>query len=92
MNEKIIFQIIQYILDKSNSVEFRMHAVIRMRERNISTTDVFEILRNPNYIKKESESSEYSGKYNYRVMGKNDWSVVISVYYPDNLIVVTVIN
>lgn len=64
-----------------------------MRERRITTIDVVEILTNPKYVKKESESSQFHGKYNYRVMGKYEWSVVVSIYYEDDeLAIVTVID
>lgn len=93
MDERIIFQIIQQVLLVGTNIEFTPHAVKRMIERKIASSDVLDILKNPNYIQKEVESSEYSGKYNYRVMGKNDWSVVVSVYYGKNqLVVVTVID
>ncbi|OME54026.1 hypothetical protein BSK59_15710 [Paenibacillus odorifer] len=95
LDERILFQMIVKLLDENEGhAIFTRHAYLRMKERSISVPDVYEILRNPTYIKKESESKDkkFVEKYNYRVMGKFDWSVVISVHYPDNIIVITVID
>lgn len=91
MDERIIFQFIQKLLDEEK-VDFKPHALIRMIQRKITSDDVYEILRNPTYISKEVESSTYSGKYNYRIVGKKEWSVVVSVYFQESLVVITVID
>lgn len=68
------------------------HASQRMDERGIDKNDIIDILLNPTIIEDERESSQYYGKNNYRIMGKNEWSVVLSVYYPEKLIIITVID
>ncbi|MFD2745930.1 DUF4258 domain-containing protein [Paenibacillus yanchengensis] len=68
------------------------HARLRMSQRGINTEDIIYILKNPTYIKKVSESAVIADRYNYRVVGKFDWSVVVSIDYPSKLIIVTVID
>lgn len=92
MDERVIFQMISSMIRDGAKIIETNHAMERMEERGIDKHDIIEILLNPTYIKDERESSEYYGKDNYRVMGKYDWSVVVSVYYPEKLIVITVID
>jgi hypothetical protein len=92
MNEQMILQIIVSMVNVDARIVITRHARERMEERNIGYDDVLQILSNPRYVKKETESSQYHGKYNYRMVGKNEWSIVVSVYYPNKLIVVTVID
>ncbi|EJW14074.1 DUF4258 domain-containing protein [Paenibacillus alvei] len=93
MDERVIFQMIAQMLD-ANKDEFTYHAIKRMRERNIETSDVYDILRNPTEVddERESEDQMFTGKYNYRVKGKFEWSVVISIDFPNNMFIVTVID
>ncbi|TVX86039.1 DUF4258 domain-containing protein [Paenibacillus agilis] len=92
MNEKVVFQMICSMIRDGAKIIETSHATQRMDERGIDKHDIVEILLNPTYIKDERKSSEYYGKDNYRIMGKYDWSVVVSVYFPEKLIVVTVID
>ncbi|ALA47998.1 DUF4258 domain-containing protein [Brevibacillus laterosporus] len=92
MNEKLILQTIAFMINNGARIIETGHATERMEERRINKRDIVEILLNPTYISNERESNQYYGKNNYRVMGKHDWSVVVSVYYPEKLIIITVID
>lgn len=92
MNERVIFQMILSIIENGGYIIKTNHARTRMRERGISDDDVLEILQNPNHIYKEQKSIDHDEKYNYRIVGKHEWSVVVSVHYPTKLIIVTVID
>jgi len=69
------------------------HALVRMMERGIAHADVEDIIRKPTYVVKYNESESFPGRTNFRVAGKNDWSVVICIdYESEQIIVVTVID
>lgn len=91
LNEKLILQMIASMIDSGAKIIETYHALIRMEERGIDKKDVVEILLNPTHISDEREGNYY-GKNNYRVVGMHDWSVVVSIYYPQKIIIITVID
>lgn len=92
MDERVVFQMVGSMLNNGAKIIYTKHATERLEERNLTKRDITDILLDPSHIYKEVESSEYRGKYNYRIVGKQDWSAVISIHFPTKLIVVTVID
>jgi len=94
MSDTIVFSLIKQILHMEDRVYFTKHALKRMIERSISRDDVRRILTNPDYIRKEVESETHTKKINYRIMGYDGLSVVVSIHTIPNekIIVVTVID
>lgn len=93
MLEAMILAAIKSMMEANCSIRYTSHANQRMVERDIDSDEVLHILKNAATVEKESDSQGFAGKQNYRVKaedGKN--SVVVSVYHPDHLIIVTVID
>lgn len=92
INEQLIFQLSKHIAT-NGQVIFTRHARLRLKERNMLESDVYEILKNPIYVKKYNESDSFPDKTNYRIVGKFEWSAVICIEMQDDqIIVVTVID